>query len=94
MCVCACFKGAIFSWVFSSTDNDGLINELPTLSLTLFHPLLFENDEYTVENETSMPYHISYEYERLLQAQVIKYKLIKHAIVIRFPWKTGDLFAR
>ena len=46
VCVCM-FQGGIFSWVFSSTDNDGLINELPTSWLP-FHLLLFENDEYTV----------------------------------------------
>lgn len=60
------FQTGIFSWVFSSTDNDGLINELPTsfLPIPLFHSLLLENDEYTMENETSALHHISYAYER------------------------------
>lgn len=66
LCYGVCvFEGGVrgkesFSGVFSSTDNDGLINGLATsrcrVSFSVFLPL--KNDGYTVENGTI--YHISH----------------------------------
>lgn len=78
--VCACFRERFFSWVFSSTDNDGLINEHPTSS---FSKMM--NIPWKMKPRRYIIFHVCMKDA----ATAVSMSADKIHVVIRFSWKTG-----